>query len=365
MSTPVEELEALLGAADTENPLDALKGDEEGNPLARPKPKTKAAVADDADDEDDEAAAEVASKEASDEDEAPSAEADAPDEGMDVADFATYLGVEEGTLVLPEGEDGNVLFKVTVDGEQSTATLKDLVKSYQLDKSLYGKHEALSGEREKLVAERQQAHQSYMQKLQDAEDLIRVSQSALGQEFQDQDWKALEERDPGLAALERQKYAERYQALNSRLGAIEEHRRQEMAQAEAMQQQQLHAYQTREWGKLLAAIPEFGDDAKRDPLVQEMRKYLQSYGYSEQEFSKVMDHRLMRVIHDGLRYQALAKNAKPDAKRVVKLPKRLKPGASRAPETAQREKAAAILKRAARSGSDRDAAAAFLAIGAV
>lgn len=366
MSTPEQEMEGFLrGLGDAEDPLDTLAdpetqevegGEQEGAEEKAATPEDDAETAEAASEDD-----ESESDEATDED------ADAPDEGMDVEDFAAVFGVGADALVLPEegDEEGAIRFQVTVDGQKSTATLPDLIKSYQLDSSLYSKHEQVSQELNAAQQQKAQLTQQYTEKLQEAENYLTVAQKALSDDFDSVNWTELEARDPGEAALQRQKYAERYQGMQQQLEYLQQQKAQEQqAHAEQLQQQR-QAYQADQFQKLLSVIPEFGDQAKAEPLVESMRSYLMGYGFAEKEVARVMDHRLMRVIYDGLRFSTLAQDAKPDKKRKVTLPKRLRAGSTTAPETRSREKAAAVLNRVKKSGSDRDAAAAFMELGIV
>jgi hypothetical protein len=344
------------------DPLDALAdtaeedGAEETPAAAAEAPETEE-VAEEAASEEDE----------SDSEEAAEKDADAPGEGMDVEDFAAVFGVEADALLLPDegDEEGAVRFQVTVDGEKKAATLPELIKSYQLDSSLYGKHEQVSQELNAAQQQKAQLSQQYQEKLQKAEDYLKVAQSALSDDFESVNWADLEARDPGEAALQRQKYAERYQGMTAQLEYLQSQRSEEQQRAQVEQEQYRKAYQAEQYQQLIQAIPEFADQQKAEPLREGMRSYLMGYGFTEDEVARVMDHRLMKVIHDGLRFSTLATDAKPDSKRRVKMPKRLRAGSTKAPETRSREKAAAVMKRVAKTGSDKDAAAAFLELGIV
>jgi len=306
------------------------------------------------DDDDDE----IGAKAAGDED--PAAGADAATEEMDAAEFAAYFGVEESDLVV--NDDGTVAFKYKVGDESGSATLKDLVRGYQLERNLNQKSERLSEE----VRQTQEARARLIDAIDTQNDLLESLKTQVTSKYDKTNWAELEEDDPGRAALMRQQMAEEFQNIESQLSRNRQHREAALEEAAQRQQVYLAEFFKEEEQKFIGHVPEWGVEKTRDALAKEFRSYLSGLGFNDSEMGALRDHRMMRIVRDAVEFRKLASTKLPAAQhKVVKVPRRLRAGSRPDKAASQAQRKQSAMSRVRESGSDRDAVAAFLAIEAV
>jgi hypothetical protein len=116
------------------------------------------------------------------------------------------------------------------------------------------------------------------------------------------------------------------------------------AQQEQESQRQRAEIVQQENEKLLEAMPELRDEAKRTAAFSDVAKFLQSAGYTPEEMNALTDHRAVMVAMKAAKYDQLlaakAKQAKPD------VPKPVKPGTAQAtPPNTRLQRAQERLKR--------------------
>lgn len=312
------------------------------------------------DEEDIEAAAEDGeSDDAGTEDEEEGAGADADTEELDAAEFASFFGLDESDLVVQE--DGTVAFKYKVGEETGAATLKDLVRGYQLERNLNQKSERLSEELKGVHDVRQQ----YLQSLDAQGDLLENLKAQVTRKYDETDWKALEEDDPGRAALLRQRMAEDFQNLDHQLQAARQKREEAIQQAVQEDQRRLQEFFETEERRFIEKVPEWGKAESRTAMAAEFKGYLSELGFNEQEMGALRDHRLMMMLRDAVSYRKSSAKLPELKKAKVRVPRRLKSSAPVSKKATDNRRKASALNRLRESGSDRDAAAAFLALGKV
>lgn len=112
-----------------------------------------------------------------------------------------------------------------------------------------------------------------------------------------------------------------------------------MAQIQAVERQRAEISERQRQAKLAdeakllaAAIPEFADNAKRQSIEAKMFRVAQDdYGLEPAELQSVADHRLVRILHDAVRYRELMA-AKPQAEqKAAKAKPMIRPGAQQRP----------------------------------
>lgn len=129
-----------------------------------------------------------------------------------------------------------------------------------------------------------------------------------------EDWEALKASDPIQYALDwadaQQKHAEMHQH-QTRLQQEQQARLQERLQEQA--------------GKLVELVPEWGDEAKRKAVRDEIVSYGKSIGIDEREFDNITDARHVRILRDAAKYQALMAKRDEASKKAAKAPPVQKP----------------------------------------
>lgn len=123
------------------------------------------------------------------------------------------------------------------------------------------------------------------------------------------------------------------QAVERQRAEISERQRREMLQEQSRLLQQ--------------AIPDFADNARRQSIEAKMFKAAQDiYGIDPTELQSVADHRLVRVMHDAMRYQELQASRPKIDEKVAKAKPVIRPGAQQRPNPgADYQKKLATAKR--------------------
>lgn len=123
------------------------------------------------------------------------------------------------------------------------------------------------------------------------------------------------------------------QAVERQRAEISERQRREMLQEQSRLLQQ--------------AIPDFADNARRQSIEAKMFKAAQDiYGIDPTELQSVADHRLVRVMHDAMRYQELQASRPKIDEKVAKAKPVIRPGAQQRPNPgADYQKKLAYAKR--------------------
>ena len=203
---------------------------------------------------------------------------------------------------------------------------------------------------ETAVQETYQASEAYGRNLQ---QLLWVAAPEL-QKFANVDWQQLAQDQPA----EYVRLTAERDAARQRIGGIQQEMQRVAAYAQEQQAQQFNAIRQQEWQKLVEALPAFGDRETGPKAQAEMRQWLTGYGFSAQEISQVVDHRVIRVVDIAMKAERAAQaRQKAQEKRVAPAsPTAQPPGSPR-----QRGDSAAAQRRGQKmaalrqSGSEKDA----------
>jgi len=292
------------------------------------------------------------------EDDENSDDADA-EEGLEVATLAAALGVDESLIAV--GEDGEVKVRYKVDGEAGEATLQELVKGYQLEAHTTRKSQQLTQERQALREHTAQQEQQLATAIQQAGAFGEVMRGRVLARYEKVPWDKLREEDPGEYSALYTQMQQEMQSINYEVENLQTMASTQLGQAQARHQAQHEEWVAEEQRKLYEAMPDLQDPEKRMPLLQDYQSYLLGHGFTAPEIQGILDHRMMRVIHDATQhYKATKANGKapkvPVEKRLRKVPKVMKagsPSTGKARKTTNRTKS---LRQLGKSGSDIDAA---------
>lgn len=239
---------------------------------------------------------------------------------LSTTDLAKLLKLDDNALDLDE--EGNVRIKTKVDGVEGAAKLQDLVKSYQLQEHV-DKKAREAAEREKaLYARQQEADAQFAQQLRYAEGLANVAANQLLQEFQSIDWKALEQADPGSAALWRQKFQERQTQLRGVLQNIE----QERSVRAHRSQMELQSTLMKEAERLPMLIPEWKDAEVAARERAEIRDWAIKAGYDPAEVDTISKAHHVAVLRKAMLADRIQSQRVEIENKVRKAPVLVKPG---------------------------------------
>lgn len=240
-----------------------------------------------------------------------------------LSDIAKLLGADESALDVDE--NGNVLVKTKVDGQEGKAKFADLLKSYQLQ-SHVDKQVREVAEQRKAVQEQAQSLQQQMQVQQAvigkiAEVKAIETELAL---YQNIDWQALADQDPQRAVK-----------LDLQMRDLQRKHAQTVNEASAAGQQyqqkqteQMQAALVAERQALLTALPEWSDPAKVEKDKADIKADLKSRGYTDADIEGLRDHKAVLLARDAMLYRKMKAAASTTEKVVRAAPKIIKPGSS-------------------------------------
>jgi len=257
--------------------------------------------------------------------------------GVDV--LADYLGI--GADKLDVDDDGSLLVRAKVDGEEIQAKFSDLLKSYQLEGHLNKQNMEVVEQKKALQAKMSELDEQVQSKVKQLEDLSQIAYNELLSEYNSINWDELRQDDPAEYAA---KFAD-YQARQSRIADMYQQAQAEKPSAEVPKeriQEEAH--------KLLSAVPEWKDPTVYQKDYTEIGQYAQSIGYTTDEFNSTIDHRLILLLNKARQFDALKENSPKVTKRVRKAPKLAKPGSTAKPKSTKDQKLAKMRNDIKKSG---------------
>ena len=254
-------------------------------------------------------------------------------------------------------EEGEDLYAVTINGEEHTIPLDELLKGYSRHSDYTRKTQELSEQRRNIEAhhnqwgaEIQQIQTERQQYVNALQNVVENSMGALDQ-FATVDWESLKNENPLEYITKRDEFRET----------------QERVRQVQFQQQQTHqAYQQEaqrnhkrvlqeEHGKLVDVLPEWKEAESRQKLGSEIKAYAISQGYSPEEIKSLVDHRSLLVLNKAMKFD---KASSPDVvqKKVKNKPRVIRAGSPRAKSDVGKQKRTTKMKRLRSSGHVDDAA---------
>lgn len=244
-------------------------------------------------------------------------------------------------------------YRVKANGEELEVSLDELLNGYSRTADYQKKTQSLAEQRKAVEAERgkideaAKTRDTYAQRLQVIEQLL--SQQSAPENLQE-----LKETDPIAYAIAVAERSER----DKQLQAVQAERVRVQQEQQALQGQQLRNHIEHEQQKLVAAIPEFKDDAKAEVIRRDIRTYAKSIGFSDQELSQVYDSRAVQTLYKAMQYEKLVAGKAGATKKVASAPKTLKPGTSN-PTSSEQEARKKEFARLKQTGNKNDAARLF------
>lgn len=304
-----------------------------GEPEKQKRPKAEAAPP--AQTEEVEAEGDAAEETAPEAEEAESAEA----EGSD----------DDAENEAQDDEQQERVYTVKVGGKEMQVPESELLAGYSRTADYTRKTEALAQERRSFQAEIEKVQTERAQYAQLLPALVQQIQSAMPQPPDPR----LRESDPVSYMLAKDEYEEKIGRLQA---ASSEMQRLQQEQAE-MQARQMQSAAAQGYERMLEMIPEWKDRSAYEKDRQDLRRYLNDVGYSDQEIDQAYDPRAIVLARKAMRLDRLeARRPRPDAP-LEKALRPVPPVNSPAPRKAKEAQVAR--KRLAETGKVEDAAAAI------
>lgn len=141
-----------------------------------------------------------------------------------------------------------------------------------------------------------------------------------------QSWAIPTEQEPDWEQLARTKPPQEVLAAQAQWQKRQRQAQMAREQFTQLRQQQLAETVQAEQEQLFSKVPEWRDPAKYTEAAQTIAKTGQEYGFSLDELSGLVDHRMILVLKDAAAYRAM-QSANPETKKVAQAPATLKPGA--------------------------------------
>lgn len=240
-----------------------------------------------------------------------------------LSDVAKLLGADETALDVDE--DGSVLVKTKIDGQEGKVKFADLIKSYQLQ-----------GHVDKQVREAAELRKQAQEYAQGVQQQTQVQQAVLGKmaeakaieaeyaQYAEINLEALWDSDPVQAGK-----------INQRLLTLQSKHQQKMAEINQAQQhiQQQQAQQSEaslqaERQALFSAIPEWKDDAVRGKEHSAIVADLSARGFSESDIKSFTNAKAVLLARDAMLYRQQKAAGNTTEKMVRQAPKIIKPGST-------------------------------------
>ena len=263
---------------------------------------------------------------------------------------------DEGTDNQSEEEE-DLLYAVTVNGEEQEVTLDELLKGYSRQSDYTRKTQEISEQRKRTDAAAQQhlaevgqirnERQQYMQTLQ---NIIDNSGQQFDQ-FIDVDWDTLKETNPIEYVTKREEYRE----MQDRIKSLQQ-QQHAVAQKQSEDSAQLHARTLhQEHQRLVEVLPEWGDPEKQREIGQEIRDYARAQGFADKEISDLIDHRSLIVLRKSMLYDKL-NSSDVKSKKLKNKPRVVRSGKGASKSSEKRSTRDKSMKRLQQTGHVDDAA---------
>lgn len=240
-----------------------------------------------------------------------------------LSDIAKLLGADESSLDVDE--DGNVLVKTKIDGQEGKAKFQDLIKSYQLQGHV-DKQVRDVAEQRKQVEMQVQAAQQQMQLQQQVIGVYAEAKAIeleLGK-YANIDWNTYFDQDP-VEAVKADRYMRDLQNKHNLKMQEANNAATTITQQQQQQQQQYLAQQRQ---MLMQALPSWNDESIRSKEDAAIQTDLTSRGFNPQEVNNLSDHRLLLLARDAMLYRQSQAGKDTTAKAVRAAPRIIKPGSS-------------------------------------
>lgn len=278
---------------------------------------------------------------------------------LDASELASMFGLDQSQVSV--SDDGKLKIRVKIDGQESEATLAELVKGYQLEGHVNRKSMELADQRKALEAQALQQQTALAQQAQQAAYLLQTAEQQLIGEYQSIDWQRLRRENPAEYSAAQLDYSNRARQIEVMKEQALSIAGQYDAEAQAKQAQAYEAHLEDEKTALLEAVPEWKNAAKAEAGKAEIVAFLRESGFTTEEIGSIGNHKALLLIRDAMAYRKAAKSTDVTAKQLKKVVKPvLKPGAVQTKADAARAKSAESRAALKRSGGNTDSVAALL-----
>lgn len=283
---------------------------------------------------------------------AESSEEDEGDEVQTLNELAEVIDVDLETL-----------YKLKIPatdprGQRTEVSIGEVKDKLQDFLRVQEERQAFEIQRQTFETERQQAEQILVQRLQEADQFLSAFETQLNAEEQQIDWNSLRTNNPAEYSALKAEFADRKEALRQHRTQMTAKASQAQEQAFLEQKQAMEQRLLQEHKLLLQALPEWTDEKKASTEREQLKSYLKSEGFSDQDIGTAADHRLIVMARKAMLFDQGTKKADVAKKKVKSLPKRVKPTSnSKSKVDVETEKQKKMRRSLRKTGKVQDAAA--------
>jgi hypothetical protein len=281
----------------------------------------------------------------------PIKEQESSQEDPDAAAIEALQAEESAPESEEEGEQPQK-FTVKIDGKDVEVTRDELLSGYQRQADYTRKTMEAAEARKAAETEANAARQERQQYAQNLQNV----QQQLGSVLQEQsqiDWQQLLETDP----VEYLKQKDLFERRQTALYQTQQEQQRVWQQQQAEQQSNVKRFLEGQREELLAKLPEWKDEGKMKAEREELKSFLRTNAFSDEEINSIADHRHVLMARKAMQYDRLIEKAKAASKKVQTLPPKVeRPGVTQSGNVDKRSQS---FQRLAKSGRVEDAAAAF------
>ena len=240
------------------------------------------------------------------------------------------------------------IYTVTIDGTNFEVTQDELIQGYQRNADYTRKTQELAAEKQQTSDFVERSKKDVETKIARLDQLNQAAQVQLQQEYAQVDFEKLYDEDPVEAAR-----------LEHKMRKKNEQLQQVQQQTQQLQMEEFNKYLQEQQKQLTIKLPELNHPEKGTQFKKQMRDYLSSQGFNDQEIDSVYDHRYVMLVRDAMSYRNL-QAAKPQIKKkAINAPKIVKGGVSKSKGQQAAEAKRQQLSRLKKSGKVADAAKIF------
>jgi len=264
---------------------------------------------------------------------------------------------EEESEESDEEAKEELLYAVTVNGEEQEVTLEELTKGYSRQSDYTRKTQEIANNRKGMETLQQQYNSEISQIQQERQQYLEslnqiISNTASGlDKFVNVDWNDLKESDPLEYVTKREEFREAQEQVQAM--------QQEHYVAQQRQSQDIQKFRTKalqeEHGKLVSVLPDWAEPEKQKKIVSDIRSYASGQGFSDEELNSLVDHRSLLVLMKAQKYDKLQK-ADIKSKKLKNKPRVIRAGAGKDKKEDSKRSAKQKMKRLRHTGHVDDAA---------
>jgi len=265
---------------------------------------------------------------------------------------------EEESPDTDEEAEEDLLYAVTVNGEEQEVTLDELMKGYSRQSDYTRKTQEVSEQRKEFDTMRNQMAGEYQQiqaerqhYVQNLQSLMEGSMAGLDK-FAEVNWELLKETDP----IEFVTKKEEFRDAQEKIQRLQQDQHVAKQRSSAQAQQEHRRVLAEEGAALVKAIPEWGDTDKKEKMAGNIRSYGMENGFTKEELDSLIDHRSILVLLKAQKYDKLQKTDV-KSKKLKNKPRVVRAGSGVSRDATKNKQRSVQMKRLRGTGHIDDASA--------